>query len=76
MDYLEKIVKTILESEGYWARQLFKIDLSPEQKRRIGKPTMPRPEIDLLAFKPNDNIVVAMEVKSYLNSAGVRLAAL
>ena len=76
MDYFENIVKTILESEGYWARQLFKIDLSPEQKRRIGKPTMPRPEIDLLAFKPNDNIVVAMEVKSYLNSAGVRLAAL
>ena len=72
MDYFENIVKTILESEGYWVRQLFKVDLSPEQKRRIGKATMPRPEIDLLAFKPTENTVVAMEVKSYLNSAGVK----
>ena len=76
MDYFENIVKTILESEGYWVRQLFKVDLTKEQKRRIGKATMPRPEIDLLAFKPTDNRVVAMEVKSYLNSAGVRLSAL
>ena len=76
MDYFENIVKTILESEGYWVRQLFKVDLTKEQKRRIGKATMPRPEIDLVAFKPTDNRVVAMEVKSYLNSAGVRLSAL
>ena len=76
MDYFENIVKTILESEGYWVRQLFKVKLDKEQKQKIGKPTMPRPEIDLLAFRPTNNVVIAMEVKSYLNSPGVRLAAL
>ncbi len=52
MDYFEAIVKTLLEDDGFWTRQSFKVNISKEDKRNIGKPTIPRPEIDLIAFKP------------------------
>lgn len=50
MDYFESICKTLLEDEGYWVRQSYKVELSKEQKRKLGKPSLPRPEIDLIAF--------------------------
>lgn len=74
MDYFESTVKTLLESEGYWVRQSFKVNLTKEEKRSIGKPSIPRPEIDLLAFKPGENVVYAIEAKSYLDSPGVKVA--
>lgn len=73
MDHFEGIVKTLLEQEGYWVRQSFKINLTKQEKRDIGKPSMPRPEIDLLAFKPSRNEILAIEVKSFFDSGGVRL---
>ncbi len=73
MDYFEGIVKTLLEHEGYWVRQSFKVNLTKQEKRDIGKPTIPRPEIDLLAFKQNENRIVALEAKSLLDSNGVRV---
>ena len=73
MDHFENIVKTLLEAEGHWVRQSFKVNLSKEEKRQIGKPSIPRPEIDLLAFSPLRNEVIAFEVKSFLDSPGVKL---
>lgn len=73
MDYFESIVKTLLEEEGYWCRQSFKVNVTKEEKRQIGKPSIPRPEIDLIAFKPKENRILAIEVKSYLDSPGVRV---
>ena len=35
---------------------------------------MPRPEIDLLAFKFSENKVLALEAKSYFDSGGVPLS--
>ena len=72
MDYFESLVKTLLEQDGYWVRQSYKVHLTPEQKVQIGKPSMPRPEIDLLACKPTKKTIIALEVKSYLDSIGVR----
>jgi Mg/Co/Ni transporter MgtE len=35
---------SLLEAENYWVRQSFKVDLTTGEKRKIGKPSMPRPE--------------------------------
>jgi len=76
VDYFEAIIKTLLEQEGYWVRQSFKVNLTQQEKRNIGKPSIPRPEIDLLAFKPKENRIIAIEAKSFLDSPGVRLSEL
>ncbi len=76
MDHFENIAKTLLERDGYWVFQSFKVQLSPEQKRRIdnSKWSIPRPEIDLLALNVPKSTVIAFEVKSFFDSAGVALA--
>jgi hypothetical protein len=76
VDYFEGIIKTLLEHEGYWIRQPFKVNLTKQEKRDIGKHSIPRPEIDILAFKPKENRVIAFEAKSYFDSPGVKLAEL
>jgi len=76
MDYFEAIVKTLLEDDGFWTRQSFKVNLSKKEKRQIGKPTIPRPEIDLIAYKPASKEILAIEVKSFLDSSGVHLPCL
>lgn len=73
MDYFESICKTLLEDEGYWVRQSYKVELSKEQKRKLGKPSLPRPEIDLLAFNHQKNELIIFEVKSFFDSSGVKL---
>jgi hypothetical protein len=50
VDHFQNIIKTLLQAEGYRVRQSFKVNLSKEEKRRIGRPAIPRPEFDLLAF--------------------------
>lgn len=76
MDHFESIVATLLEAEHYWVRRSYKVDLTKEEKQATGKHSIPRPEIDLLAFHPGRNEVIAFEAKSYLDSPGVRLAEL
>lgn len=48
-----------------------KVDLTKEQKAAIGLPSMPRPEIDLVAYRAATNELLALECKSYLDSRGV-----
>ena len=72
VQHFEAIIKTILEHEGHWVRQSFKVNLSKQDKRDIGKHSIPRPEIDLLAYNVGTNSITALEVKSYLDSPGVR----
>jgi hypothetical protein len=73
MDHFENIIATLLEAEGYWVRRSFKINVTKEEKRQIGKHSIPRPEIDLLAFQFSKNVVLAFEAKSFLDSPGVKL---
>jgi len=72
VDHFEAIIKTLLEHEGHWVRQSFKVNLTKQEKRDIGKPSIPRPEIDLLAYNVSTNNITALEAKSYLDSPGVR----
>lgn len=76
MELFEGIIKTLLEHEGYWVRQSFKVNLTKEEKRVIGKHSIPRPEIDLLAFKPGTNSMIVLEAKSYFDSPGVKISEL
>ena len=71
MDAFEKIVGRILEKRGYWVKQSVKVDCTPDEKESIGGRSIPTPEIDLVAFK--DNECILLEAKSFLDSAGVRL---
>lgn len=71
MNAFEDIVGQYLESEGYWARHSVKVEISKDDKRRIELPTMPRPEIDIVALNVEQNELLLVEVKSYLDSYGV-----
>ena len=73
MDYFEGLICTLLEAEGYWVRRSFKVNLTKEEKRDIGKHSIPRPEIDVLAMKASTGEVLAIEAKSFLDSPGVKL---
>jgi hypothetical protein len=76
MDHFENIVATLLEADGYWVRQSFKVNLTKDEKVRIQKHSIPRPEIDLLALKLDRNEIIAFEAKSFLDSPGVDLTEL
>jgi hypothetical protein len=71
MDAFEQIVDGLFRQMGYWTQTGYKINITSEDKRAIGKPSMPRPEIDILAYKPADNELLWIECKSYLDSYGV-----
>lgn len=71
MNAFEQIAARFFEAQGYWTRVGLKIAVSPEEKRAVGNPTMPRPEVDVVAFKPGPNELLIVECKSYLDSNGV-----
>ena len=63
MDSFELVVASILEREGYWVRASYKVELTKEEKRSIGKPSAPRWEIDVLAYKASTNELLVVECK-------------
>jgi hypothetical protein len=73
MDAFEEIVAGLFRRNGFWTWQGYKVKLTPEDKRAIGKPSMPRPEIDVLAYRPSENQLLWIECKSYLDSLGVTI---
>ncbi len=75
MDAFESIVGTILRLEGYWTHHLYHVPLTSQEKRYLERPSMPRPELDLVAYRPASNELLVVECKSFLNSPGVRASA-
>ena len=71
MDAFEQVVSEILWREGYWVRTSFKVELTPEDKKAINRPSSPRWEIDVVAYHPGDNVLRIVECKSFLDSLGV-----
>ncbi|WP_310384775.1 hypothetical protein [Roseateles sp.] len=76
IDKFDNIVTTLLEEEGFWVRHKFKVSVSLEEKKQIGKQSAPKPEIDMLAFNMGTNEVMALDVKAYLDSPGAKLSLL
>lgn len=75
MDAFEQLVSEILWMEGYWVRTSVKVELTKEEKRQIGRPSSPRWELDIVAYRGRDNLLRVIECKSYLDSRGVALRA-
>src|SRR5690242_3655348 len=75
MDAFEQLVSEILWMEGYWVRPSFKVELTKEEKRRIGRHSAPRWELDIIAYHARKNTLHVVECKSYLDSVGVPAAA-
>ena len=75
MDAFEQVVSEILWMEGYWVRTSVKVDLTKEEKVRIGRPSSPRWELDIVGYRGGDNTLRVAECKSYLDSRGVALRA-
>jgi hypothetical protein len=73
MDAFEQVVGEILWREGYWVRTSVKVELTKEDKRAIDLPSSPRWELDVVAYRANDNHLKMVECKSYLDSPGVKL---
>jgi len=74
MDAFESVVAALLERKGYWTRTSIKVELTKEEKRRISKPSSPRWELDVIAYKGQTNELLVVECKSFLDSPGVRLS--
>lgn len=72
MNSFEAVIAELLALEGYWVQQGFKVDITKEEKRSIGKPSSPRWELDVLAYSGANNELLVVECKSYLDSPGVR----
>lgn len=73
MDAFEEIIGKLLLEEQYWVRHSVKINLTKEEKREISKPTTPRPEIDIIIYDLKIDTLYLLEVKSFLDSSGVKL---
>jgi hypothetical protein len=50
MDAFESVIAMLLRREGYWIHPSFKVELTKEEKRQVGKHSTPRWEIDLIAY--------------------------
>ena len=74
MDYFENIVMKIIESDNKWVRQNVKVNLTKEEKCYIGKPSIPRPDIDIVSYQVSKNTLEIWEVKSFLDSPGVKFS--
>ena len=75
MEAFEALIATLLENDGYWVKTSYRVNLTKEEKRRIGRPSSPRWEIDMIAYKGESNELRLVECKSYLDSPGVRYGA-
>jgi hypothetical protein len=73
MDAFEQLVSEILWMEGYWVRTSVKVEITKEEKRQIGRHSSPRWELDIVAYSGRDNVLRAVECKSFLDSRGVLL---
>jgi hypothetical protein len=71
MDAFELIAARLYEVDGYWTRIGYAVNLTKEQRAAIGNPTMARPQIDVIAYKPSTNELLVIECKSFLDSRGV-----
>lgn len=73
MDAFEDLTSQLLIESGLWVLQSVKVELTQEEKKKINKPTTPRPEIDIVAYDRSEDTLYLIEVKSYIDSNGVKI---
>lgn len=72
MDAFESVVSAILRGRGYWTTLNWKVALTKDEKRAIGRHSSPRWELDVVGYRGSTNELLVMECKSFLDSPGVR----
>jgi hypothetical protein len=75
VDAFQQLITIILQRRGYWVRSGYKVELSKAEKRAIGRPSCPRWDLDVVAYKGASNELLIAECKSYLDSRGVSIKA-
>lgn len=75
MDAFETVVVSILQQQGYWTLASVKVELTKAEKIKIGRPSSPRWELDIVAYRGKGNEFLVIECKSYLDSLGVECGA-
>jgi len=73
MDAFESVVEQLLYHQGYWTKTSFKVELTKQEKVKIGRPSSPRWELDVVGYNAKKNEILVVECKSYLNSPGVHI---
>jgi hypothetical protein len=71
MDSFEAVIAAVLQRQGFWTLTSAKVELTKEEKRKIGRHSSPRWELDIIAYRGIDNYLRVIECKSYLDSTGV-----
>jgi len=71
MDSFEGVIAAILHRQGYWTMSSYKVELTKAEKRKIRRPSSPRWELDVVAYRGKDNAIMVVECKSFLDSPGV-----
>ncbi len=74
MNAFEELVGNLLERQGFWVKRNLKVELTAEEKRRISRPSCPRWELDLLAYRANNNELLVCECKSYSKTQSRQVA--
>jgi hypothetical protein len=74
VDSFEAVVAAILHRRGYWTQTSVKVPLTKEEKYAINRPSSPRWELDVVAYRGATNELLIIECKSYLDSSGVDAA--
>ncbi len=69
------VVAAVLERTGYWTRTSVKVELTREEKHKIGRRSSPRWELDVVAYEGATNELLVVECKSYFDSRGVPYSA-
>ena len=72
MDSFEEIISELLEEDRFWIKKSVRINITKEEKKELNKSSRPRPEIDLVAYDSQKNELILIEVKSFLDSTGVK----
>ena len=75
MDAFENVIASILQRQGFWTLASVKVELTKDEKRRIGRHSSPRWELDIVAYRGADHELRVVECKSFLDSPGVQCGA-
>lgn len=72
MNAFEQIVEGLFQAQSFWTIIGYKVKLEKPEKLKIGFPSMPRAELDVLAYKGQTNELIWIECKSFMDSGGVK----
>lgn len=74
MNASEVLLAELLEIDGWSCRPGYRVHLTKPEKVSLGQPSLPTPEIDVLAIKHGR--VAWVESKTYIDSKGVQASTL